>query len=691
MKLTLDFETRSHVNIRVKGAHAYAKSPTTEIICVAFKVDDGETLLYFPPYFSHILGRLEYDRHIRSLLLAAMTTATRIDAHNAQFERLIWQHVMIVEDPEMPEIELERWFCTAAHAASLALPRSLGDVGVALNLPQQKSEDGTALIARLCSPHDGAFHEDRESIWKLGLYCCQDVETEHALATVLPPFPSSERAVWQLDQIINDRGVPVDLESVAKLREQVAAEEENLFAEIEIITRGEIKSARQVEKSIGWLAGQGLVLPDLTKTTVADALKKGAPTPEAKRFLEIRQSLAKASVAKLAAFEAGSEADGRARGLFLYHGASTGRWAGRKVQPQNFVRDSYKTVLEVEMAVEGAAEGCPIMNASKSLRGMICAKDGKKLLAVDFSSIEARVLAWGAGEHHVLKAFRDNLDLYKVAAQAIYGVPYELVTADQRQIGKVSELALGYQGWAGAFITMGEGYGVKLVDEGRRAQLTEQWKANEQVVHPLDVDRADFLHKFFHTPEAYIAACEEARAVEIVKPWRAARPATRAFWYGLEDAAKKAVTEPGAVYSFGPVKFKVQDKFLFMRLPSGRNLAYYEPMLEEKTDRYKRTKMVVTFMADDVKYGWQRWSTYGGKLTENWVQAVSRDLLVHTMQCAEALDFDTVMHVHDELVCEMPDDSRLQMLEQIARQLPVWAAGLPMGAAGWAAKRYKKG
>lgn len=709
MKLYMDYETRSRANIKTQGLYNYAMHPSTEVICLAWAIDDGPVNLWYPPYFSALLKRGAKDSSQLLEINKAIVAADEIEAHNAAFERLITEFVLQRQTGGaiMP-IPFLKWRCSAAHAAYLSMPRSLDGLCSALGADQQKDGGGYKLIQALSNPRaNGTFCEDPKLLLEMGAYCVQDVKAERGASKMMPAWPASEVRIWQLDQIINDRGVPVDLDAVDKLAVAVAKAKAELLEEIKELADGEIKSTRQVAAALKWLSERGLDLPNLKKQTVLDALTRPDLLDEVVDFLHIRQSEGGSAVSKLKPFRTFSQEDGRARGLFLYHGAGTGRWAGKHIQPHNFPRDKFKDIKDAEGNIITSAEaqveqviagnffdGCHLVQVSRCLRGMICAKEDEKLTAVDFTGVEARVLAWLAGEHHILQAFREGRDTYKLAAASIYGVTYDQVTGEQRQIGKVAELALGYQGWAGAFLAMAIGYGVKLLDKATRAELAAEWEKGDIIVHPLDPDRFERIKTMFKTADGYVAACEEARAVEIVKPWRANRPATRALWYGLDAAAKQAVGSPGQAFQFAGVKFCVLRGYLFMRLPSGRNLAYYNPGFKDTTDKYGRERRVITFWGVDPKTkAWAEQTTYGGKLVENAVQGLARDLLVEAMFNAELLGYPVVMHVHDEFVTEVPEESaeaHLEIQEQMACVLPAWAEGLPMGAEGWTAKRYKK-
>jgi DNA polymerase len=346
--------------------------------------------------------------------------------------------------------------------------------------------------------------------------------------------------------------------------------------------------------------------------------------------------------------------DGRARGIFMYYGANTGRWSGKGIQPQNLPRDSFsenqiEAVLRFDNDLIEMIYGCPMLTASKCIRGMIKAPEGKTLICSDFSSIEARVLAYLAQEPKALEAFRTGLDLYKVTAADIYSVNYDEVTKAQRTIGKVAVLALGYQGWLGAFQTMAPNYGVHV---------------------------------------------DEDLAKEIILKWRNANPQIVKFWAGVGEAALQAVKERGNNYAYGRIKFAIRGEFLHCRLPSGRLLSYFRPSVERVTTKYGVEKEVIAFWGVDPKtkkYG--KLYTYSGKLTENIVQATARDLLAEAMIRLEERGFPVTLHVHDEVLSEIETANRetLTKFNKIMAENPPWAEGLPLAAEGWVGHRYRKG
>ncbi len=510
MKTILDFESRSTVDLKKCGAYVYAAHPTTEILCCAVKRDGDPTVIWFPKLWALGYREINGFRIIDDAeLLAIVEESEVLGAHNAQFERVMWREIMAAR-LDFPEQPASRWRCSAARAAALALPRHLEGVCAALHLPIQKDKEGHKLMLRMCKPDKkGKYLEDTASLLRLGAYCITDADAEYAVEQELPPLPESEERIWQLDQEINDRGVTIDLAGCAVLNRMVDKAKKDFGFEIDVLTDGAITSAGQRDKLLNWLEEDGVDMDDLKKGTVVEKLE-GLPEGTARRLLEIRQTASLTSVAKLKAMEKLASADGRVRGSLLYYAATTGRWGGKGIQGQNLPRDSYKTEEEVDGVLAGTFDGCAIKAASRCIRGMITAGPGLILTASDYNAIEARILGWIANESHVLDTFRNNLDPYRVAAMAIYGVGYDDVTKSQRQVGKVAELALGYQGWIGALTTMADGYGVDVGDDEKKKS--------------------------------------------IIIPWRENRPGTTALWRGTEEAALKTVLT-GKVHKYGKLMF----------------------------------------------------------------------------------------------------------------------------------------
>jgi DNA polymerase bacteriophage-type len=649
MKLTIDMETRSKIDLKKCGLYRYAEDASTDILCIAVKVDEEPTRVWISPngrpMYASLPGHHDFLTITFDELAMLISKADIIEAHNASFEIALWNSVMTRYgfDP----LPIEKMRCSAAKAAAHALPRDLKGACEALALPIQKDLAGYRIMMKMCKPDKfGKWNENPLDFAALCKYCIQDVEAEHCLSSALKDLSPKEQEIWKLDQEINSRGVKIDLDAVDNLIYKVQYAEKNLLKEIEEITFGFIKSARQRNAVLDWLKVQGVEMEDLKKKTVAEELK-GIPDGKAKRLLEIRQELAKSSVSKLDAMRRWASCrDNRARGMFLYHGASTGRWTSKGIQFQNLPRESYSEA-EITRVLDGGVdalqEGC-LSAASKSIRGMLIADEGKEFYCADFASIEARVLAWLAGERKVLEAFERDLDLYKVAATDIYPVHYDNVDKSQRQIGKVAVLALGYQGWVGAFKSMAEVYGIQV---------------------------------------------DEERAKEIVIAWREKNSAIVAFWAALEYAALQAI-KTGKVYTAGPIKFGVKNNFLWMGMPSGRSLCYYSPRVTT-IEKFGKMKEAVSFLAQDQYRGWCRCATYGGCLAENATQAVARDLLAEAMLRTNKAGYPIIITCHDEIVSEVEEGrNEFERFIELISETPGWAVGCPIKAEGWVGRRYRK-
>lgn len=673
----IDFETRSALPLKEHGLYAYAEHDTTDVFCCAVKVDDGETRIWVGPTFRELLAGIRHgieevkDEEFKTL----MSQAKEIHAFNAQFERVIYKEVL-QKRHGYPALPFEVWRCTAAKAAYFGLPPSLGDCCTALNLPMNKDGAGKSIMLKMTNPNKrtGKWHEDLQDFVSLLKYCVQDVEAEYGLDQYLPDLPEAETRMYHLDQRINDRGVYVDLEAIQNLIWKVEEKQRRLLNKVKSITSGRISSTRQTEKTKEWLREQGVDLENLQKETVKSALNNNMPFA-AQELLGVRQALAKASVSKLDAMKRWACKDSRVRGAFQYYGASTGRWAGRGIQPQNYPRDSFKeedilNVLELSVSEVDEKYGCAMVAASKCLRGMIGAAPGKKLLCADFASIEARVLAWLAGEEKKVKAFAEGADIYVLNAVDIYKIPADKITKDQRLIGKVCELALGYQGWLGAFQSMAKIYGVTI---------------------NIDEEIDDFKRMNLRDPsEAETVSIREGKESDIISKWRSANQKVVLFWAGVLSAAISAV-QTGDTYAYGPIKFGMRGRFLHCRLPSGRLLSYCDPIVEKVKTKYGVEKEVIAFWGwDATTYKWMKQYTYGGKLTENIVQAAARDLLRDALFRLDERGYKIPMHVHDEILSEEEPDADLEAFTKAMAETPAWAAGCPIAAEGWEGIRYRK-
>lgn len=666
----LDFETRSACDIREAGAEVYARHPSTDVWCLAWAFEDAECI-------SLVRREDIISGYIPPLLRAHIESGGIVYAHNAPFELAIWNNVTAPRYGWPPLSPLQTR-CTAAMAYAMALPGSLDNASRALGLEQEKDQAGYRLMLQLARPRrvepngDIVWWEDADKLERLYDYCRQDVVVERELHRRMMELSDAEQEVWQLDYAINQRGVPIDRPAVVAAIAVVEHERKRMDAIMRGLTGGAVEACTEVGKLTTWVKAHGVDTDGLAKADIADLLEDENLPAHVRAALLLRREAGKSSTAKLQKMLACVCDDGRVRGALQYHGASTGRWAGRLIQPQNvskprewskdparqkaIIGHMFEILLSGLSVQEMAATlDCyygPTMDAVVDcMRGFIAAPPGFDLIAVDFSAIEARVLAWLAGEEEPLSIFRAGGDIYLHAASGIYRRPISKADKQERQIGKVAVLALGYQGGVGAFQTMARTYGVKVSDE-------------------------------------------EAEAIKTA--WRTANPAIVQFWYDCEDAARTALLSAGRTTTAGSqgreIRFKLNGSFLWCKLPSGRVICYPFPRVEEVPTPWGSTREAVTHMTvNSVTKKWERTSTYGGKLVENIVQAVSRDLLASAMLRLEAHGYPLVMTVHDELVMEVPEDEgSLEEVEELAAVTPEWAAGLPMKAEGWRNKRYMK-
>lgn len=650
MKLTFDLESRSEVKLLDVGAYAYSVHPSTEILCFAFKVNSKKTKIWIPPKFRGKGVKSVSDKYFFNLVRKSGI----IEAHNASFELYMWLNQMVPKH-NAPHIDIKKLRCSAAKAAYYALPRSLGEACKVMEVDAQKSVSGRALMLKMCKPrkptknNPSKWHETDEQFKELCEYCIADVDAEHALSEALPDIPKSEWDLYYIDQLINLRGIQIDTKAIAVFDERISRFVKEKTEKLLEITDGEIDGVKKIAASIRWLKStQGVDLPNMQKDTVVKALAKPLPKA-AKRFLKLRQELGLSSVSKLKKM-AKMEVNGIVRGTMLYHGASTGRWTGSGIQPHNFPRTVFDEkeidhLVSIDYKMARFLYGEAPEVASKCLRGMIIAPKGKAILCADYSAIEGRGLAWLVGEMKVLEAYREGVDTYKLNAVDIYGTRYDQVDFWERLVGKVCELALGYQGWLGAFHSMAKNYGVIISDD---------------------------------------------EAKKIILAWRDKREKTVKFWEKIENAAIQAIQSKKTV-RLGKLTFGVKGKFLHMRLPSGRLLSYFSPEVKQLMTPYGVEKLGIRFMGvNSQTKKWERQATYGGKLTENAVQAIARDLLAYAIKQAHKEGYDTRMHVHDEISAYAKKDSSLEKFIKVMERKPRWAEGLPLKAEGWKGKRYRK-
>lgn len=651
--LIIDYETYSEADLKKVGGYEYACHPSTEILCAAW------TLGTRGGKWSKVECNNWDDFH--ELVKIMIDNRIIKVAHNAIFEQSITRHVLGRRWSAVKNIPPEEFMCTAAMAASHALPRNLEGACLSLDLPIKKDMEGRKLILKWCKPRKptknnaSTRHTHPIELRRIMEYCATDVEAERLLFERLPLLNPIERRVWCLDQKINFKGFAVDRPLVDAVLGMVETETKNLTDELVERTDGRVRTANERVKILAEIEKLGIYLMDLRAKTVKDTLDAGLGNENARRLLYIRQSVSKTSTAKYAAFEQRSRIDGRCRDILVYHAASTGRWGGAGVQPQNFPRGTIKnTDLACEIIRTGDLElvricyDDPMSAFSSALRGVIVPTKGTELFCADYAAIETRVLFWIANHEEGLNAFRENRDLYKEMAAIIYGVKIGDVTTLMRQLGKAAVLGCGYQ------------MGAKKFVESCKLQR-------------IDV--------------------EEDTAKSAVKAYRETHWPVVDLWSTIAETAIRAVQHPGVRYRANHTMWFVEDDFLFCQLPSGRRLAYYKPEVRwEPTPWGEDRPKLYHYSVNPLSKKWELAATYGGKLVENVVQAVARDLMAEAMLRIDEAGFEIVLSVHDEVVAEAPIKMNrpVHEFENLMATNPKWAAGMPVKVEGWKGMRYRK-
>lgn len=648
--LHIDFETFSSVDIKKAGAYPYTESPDFEILLMGYAFDEEPV---------KVLDFATGDKMPDFLKAAILDDSVIKKAHNANFERLCLRAYGLETPPEF-------WECSAVLASYCGLPLALGQAAKALKLEQGKDTAGTALINYFCTPAKPTkrnefrtrnFPEHDPEKWASFVnYCRVDVEVEREICKALKAYkiPEFEVENYYVDQRINDRGVLVDLDLASKCIDINAETMEVIIDKLKALTG--LQNPNSPAQLAKWLS---IATEKDIKKVGKDDLKELLTEDVSgaiREVIKLRMKAAKTSISK---YEAGVNCtgfDGRARGLFRFYGAGrTGRWAGRLVQVQNLPRNKMDDLdLARRVCKKADADLLGLLFAdvqsvlSQLIRTMFIPKPGHVFAIADFSAIEARVVAWLAGEKWRLDVFNSHGKIYEASASLMFGVHIDEIGkgSSLRDKGKVAELALGYGGGIGALKKMG----------GESMGLTD--------------------------PEMK----------SIVDKWRRASPKIKAFWDDLNDAALEACEYIGSeiVHKSGRISFKHDGKVLAVRLPSGRSLHYQKAFI--KDNKFDRPG-VFYWGVDSVTKQWRVLDIYGGKITENIVQAVARDLLAFSMANLEKSGFEIVMHIHDEAVVELPEkgaDFRFEEIINILAVAPDWAKGLPLGADGFLSAYYKK-
>lgn len=646
--MSVDIETFSSVDLRKAGVYKYAAAPDFEVMLLGYAFDDEPVQivdLTAGPVPSHVEDALTDPTVLKT-------------AFNANFER-----TCLAAHFKRP-MPAKQWHCTSVLALTVGLPQTLGDVAKVAQLGDelQKMTAGWSLIRYFCIPCEPTKrngerrrnlpHHDPQK-WELFTqYCKQDVEVERAIRQRLIKFDllPEEHHLWVIDQEINDRGVQVDRRLVENAIICDEAYKRRLYAEAVHLTG--LDNPNSVGQLKTWLEqAEEIEIESLNKQTVPDLLAN-TDSAAVRRVLELRMEMAKTSVKKYQAIANAVGDDDRVRGLLQFYGANrTGRWAGRLVQVQNLPQNKLKDLdLARELVRSGQFETLEMMfgnvpdTLSQLIRTAFVPANGRLFHVVDFSAIEARVLAWYAGEQWRLDVFNTHGKIYEASAEQMFKLPAGSVNkgSPYRQKGKVAELALGYQGGKGALITMG----------------------------------------------ALRMGLEEDELPELVKAWRDANTNISRFWYDCNDAAMQSVRNKATVNVGKYLRFVWESGFLFVQLPSGRRLAYVKPKIQ-MDEEFGREGLTYEGLDQTTKQ-WTRLRTYGGKLVENIVQATARDCLREALVRTHEAGYDTVMHIHDEIVVEGKDPSELKHIEELMGAPIDWAPGLPLRGDGNSMNYYRK-
>lgn len=642
--LSIDIETYSDIPLQKTGVYRYSESPNFEILLFGYSIDSGPVQVV----------DLACGEYIPKEVLAALEDESVTKwAFNAAFERVCLSRYLGYPTGEY--LDPESWHCSMVWAATMGLPLSLEGVGAVLGLEKQKLTEGKELIKYFCQPclptkangqrtRNRPFHApDKWELFKR--YNARDVEAEMGIQQKLSKFPVPPQ-VWEeydIDQEINDRGVRIDMELVEQAIEMDARSRQELTDAMKRMTA--LENPNSVQQMKQWLSDNGMETDSLGKKVVAELLKT-AP-PELAEVLTLRQQLAKSSVRKYQAMEKTVCNDSRARGMFMFYGANrTGRFSGRNIQLQNLPQNHLPDLAEARALVRsGDFDAVKLLyedvpdTLSQLIRTAFIPRDGAQFLVADFSAIEARVIAWFAGETWRQEVFAKGGDIYCASASQMFKVPVEKhgVNGHLRQKGKIAELALGYGGSVGALKAMG------ALEMG----LTEE------------------------------------ELPQLVDAWRQANPNIVKFWWAVDKAVMEAVRYKHTTTDYG-LTFSCRSGMLFITLPSGRKLAYVKP----KVGTNKFGGECITYEGIGSTKKWERLDSYGPKFVENIVQATARDILCYAMRTLRCCSI--VMHIHDELVIEAdPRMSLDAVCEQMGRT-PPWAKGLLLRADGYATPFYKK-
>ena len=635
--INLDFETFCEVDLKKVGAYRYATDSSCEVLLAGWSYKGGTVQIWDKTTGKPIPKRL------RSLL---EDPEVIIYAFNVAFERLILKYVLGFDIP------IGRFRCTQIYAYSLSFTGSLADVGEQIGAEKQKIQEGKELITFFCKPRKPTKKKpwtrnlpehDRYKWEQFKRYCIRDVESEMEVGDFLEDydFPNSELEAWFMDMVINDRGLPLDMALVEAAIEVGEKERDKVLKQIQRITK--VENPNSLVQLKEWFRKQKCGIPNMQGDTLEEwqHLTEGP----VRKVIQLYLRISKSSYTKYAAMML-IQIEGRAHGTLQFMGAQrTARWAGRLIQPQNFIRPpkGFKPEDSITLILTREVRSKVMLHLAAALRGAICAPKGQIMSIADLAGIEGRVLPWLCFFDEKLEEIKAGKDMYLVAAAEIYKIPYEDLNDEspERFGGKVAELALGYQGSVDALNSMAKSLGMPPFKQDVARKIVLGWRRKNQTI------------------------CD--------------------FWKDTENAAKQAVYYENKVATAGRLTFYTEGEFLFMVLPSGRRIGYHWPEIDPSGK--------LSYMGwNSYARRWERIKTYGGKLVENATQAAARDILVHGMKKAENEGFQIVGSVHDEiLTCQRPlKKYNHKNLIRCMTDLPDWAEGLPLRASGYTERRYRK-
>lgn len=731
-RITIDFETRSRCDLLTAGSYKYSQDPSTEVLMMSFILPGGnpdEPFIWYNTEATGIKNSLRDIKALEQLFVRVAIIGELIEAHNAGFEIDIWNNICA---PRLgwPSIPIEQWRCSAAKAAYYALPRSLDSLGQALGIKDaegklvEKDAEGYRLMLWLCvpDPKTGEWNGTKKDFARLGQYCQTDTRTEHYCSEALPDLPPNEQKIWQLDWVINNRGVLCDRKLVTTAAAIAEVFKERFISQLPILTDGAVERPTQRQRIKNWAISMGVQMTDTQATTVEKILREPNVPKVVKDVLEILVQGTRTSTAKYKAMIEALCDDDRIRGMAMYHGATTGRWTGKGVQPHNFPRGSLKA-KEMLQAVEDILAGFEWLSMmyddvgkllSDALRGAWYAPPRRKLVVADFASIEARVTAWVSGQEDMLELFRSGGKIYEDMAETIYHRPIDKDKDPfERFIGKQAILGLGFQmGWKKFRDTLREKFDTivtadfaKMVVKAYRQKNTEivaMWdKLNEGAIEAVRTGKRVTTGRVtWYTQRiegvGIFLRCELPSGRALSYPFPLLKQTAVYFF----DAKETTVDSNG-----NPVCETVSLRVSVARSSNQEVLAIREAKRVAREAGYQldpkqwvggmscKDGVTLTFMGVDAKTKqWVRQDTYGGKLMENVVQAIARDFLAYAMLRVENHPFyDIILTVHDEVVTESDEDKgSSHELEMLMNQVEEWGEGCPIESEAWEGPRYRK-